>query len=233
MANQTVQELVQQLELILATDAAVAATERRKFGAAFRGEVAAAMNGLNGAEQAIPASESQRQGASLALQAAYTLGNGWIHSVHGRIEALPPDVAKMPVFTAYDFEQGNIGELDHPRIKQLLELFPVASAGRSNPDAQLPADWLTQIAAVVAAIEFNKPLTSIGDRGDKVRVRDGKRDVAEDVRSRVWHFLSYALLLRDADPLMNDYGFTPRQPASSGGGEAPAPPAVPVPESGP
>lgn len=202
-----------QLARILAGDAAAPVGSRRKFLPAFRAEIQAAYDGLSALNSAIPVTEGGRRAASIRYQEALEKGREWVRSVHKRIGGLPPTVEKAPVFAAYGFVAGKVGRLDDPDVKNKLMAFPVASASQSG-EAKLPADWLAACAALVQTIEDNESAAGIGTRSDKVKERQRLVETADDLISRVSGFLTYALPLRDFDPLMHDYGFTPRQKAT-------------------
>ena len=48
-------------------------------------------------------------------------------------------------------------------------------------------------------------------RGEKVKAKQATVKDASDALSRAFAYLTFALPLRDRDPLLHDYGFTPRQ----------------------
>lgn len=213
MATPSAEAMIGQLTQILAADQEAAGTERRKFPAAFRAEVEAALANLQSAQQAIPPSEADRRAASDALKAARQAAPDWVRTIHARIHALPPGVDKAPILAAYGFQaDGDIGRLDHERTLALLALFPVVSERLSaTPDAQVPPDQLAAIADIRARILANIPRAEVGDRAGRTRTRDDARLVADDLISRVLGYLIWALPRRDRDPRMHDYGFVPRQ----------------------
>lgn len=224
MAKTTPEDVMAQLQQILSADDAAGAGEARKFAPAFRAQVQSALTTLVSTQQAISASESDRSGARATLEQAVGQAKEWIRSVQNRIKGLPPTVNKSALAIAYGFPGGKLGDLNIERVGALLTLFPVASAAQSSAEAKLPADWLTTIAALKTQIETQGPLANIGPRGDRVKARDTARAVADDLLSRVLGYLTYSLPLRDRDPLMNSYGFSPRQlprPKNN----TPAPPA--------
>lgn len=211
MSRATVEAVARQIQTILTTDGNVQAGEARKFTAAFAAQGQAVLGGLSGAESVVKLTASERQSASEQMKTALAQGEEWIRSVHGRIAGLAPKINKQPIFTAYGFESGNLGALDSDRVLALLKGFAAASAAQKTAAAQLPADWLPEIATLQAEIERLLPLVSTGTRGQSVKARDVQRAAAEDWLSRVFGWLVYALPLRDRDPLMRDYGFEPRK----------------------
>ena len=226
MAKTTSEDVMAQLQQILSADDAAGAGEARKFSAAFRAQLQSALTTFVSAQQAISGSESDRSGARELLDQAQGQAKEWIRSVHNRLKGLPPTVNKSALAIAYGFPGGKLGELSSERIMTLLTLFPVASAAQSSAEAKLPADWLSTLAALKTQIETQTPLANIGARGDRVKARDAARAVCDDLLSRVFGWLCYALPLRDRDPLMNSYGFTPRQlPRPKATPGTPTPPA--------
>ncbi len=204
-------EVIAQLRQCLAADDNVPAEAERKLQPAFRARGESMLNRLVSAQQAISASASEREQAVAALQSAQSQAREWIRAVFSRLKGLPPGVNKSAVLTAYGFTGGKLGKLDDDRVMALLSFSGMASAGQDNPDAQLPADWLATIADLKTQIETQAPLTAIGSRADRVRLRNEARAEVDDWLSRILAWLIYVLPLRDRDPLLHDYGFTPRQ----------------------
>ena len=204
-------EVIAQLRQCLAADDGVPAEAAHKLQPEFRARGESALNRLASAQQAISASARERDTASAALQSAQAQAREWIRAVFNRLKGLPPGLNKSAVLASYGFTGGKLGELDNDRIMALLSFFSMSSAGQENPNAQLPADWLSTMSDLKTQIETQVPLATTGGRAERVRLRNEARQEADDWLSRSLAWLIYILPLRDRDPLLRDYGFTPRQ----------------------
>ena len=211
MATNKIDTLIAHLSQIIAADDAAPATERRKLPAAFRAEVVETRMRLQNAHQAVPATESQRQVSRRLLDAAYEGAEDWIRSVFARLKGLPPTVNKEALLTSYGFTGGKVGSLSHDHIEALLALFPIASGQQTDPNGQLPAEYLTAIERLKGQIDVNKPLANHAARSERIANRQTLQESAVDLISRTLAYLTYALPQRDRDPRLTDYGFTPRQ----------------------
>ena len=238
MATSTVGEVMQQLETCLGADGQVLAGKRWKFVTEFRLEAQDAHEELAAANEDIPGGESNRRTASEQLKQDYPVAEQIIHAVYNRVKGLSLTGNSLPLLVAYGFEAGKLGEFDQSRVQKFLGQFKATSADfaneaspNHNADAVLPADWIVQIGALKTRITTNELLSAVGTRADLVELRNQKRLAAEDILSRIWHYLAYALPQRDQDPLMTNYGFTPRrEPTAKEPTKTPVtPPATPSP----
>lgn len=199
-----------ELSKILKGDFDAPADSRRKFTAEFRAEIQTCFDALTDLDDEIPVSEGERRAASGRYQEAIKAGTEWIRTVHRRIGGLAPGVEKAPIYAAYGFVAGKVGRLDEPDVISKLRGLPAASGSVSGA-AKLAPDELAQCAALLSTIEANDLEAGVGERSDKVKTRMEQIKIADDLISRVMGWLTYALPGRDFDPLMNNYGFTPRQ----------------------
>lgn len=226
MADITIDGAPVHLQQMLDADTQAPTASRRKFPLDYRAEIQECADDLRSLNQAVPLSESERLSASKTYQDDLNKGREWVRSIHARIHGLPPGTQRLPIFKAYGFERDIVGELADDRVIALLAQAPVASSAQSVAGAELPADWLAAMAALLAAISSNRPKANIGGRSDTVKNRRALLDRAEDLISRTHGFLTWALPDRDFDPLMHEYGFDPRKkPVRS---ETPAPPPTPT-----
>ncbi len=226
MANTSIDGAPAHLQKFLDADADALAGSRRKFPLDYRAEIQECVDDLLTLNQAVPLSESERLVASKTYQGDIEKGREWVRSIHARIHGLPPGTQRLPIYKAYDFERDIVGELDDDRVIALLRQAPVGSGAQTVAGAELPDDWLSRIAALLAAILSNRPKANIGGRSDTVRDRRTLLDRAEDLISRTHGFLTWALKERDFDPLMHEYGFDPRK--KPGRSEEPKPVPIPV-----
>lgn len=211
MADKTIDGVAAQMRQILSADAAAPVTERRKFIPEFRAELQTNADALSALNQAVPLSESERRGASDVYKTSLDEAREWVRSIHGRIRGLAPNIDKLPVFTAYGFERDVVGALDDDRVIFLLEQAPIGSANQTIEAAKLPEDWLETLGELLETIEENAPKANIAGRSSVVGQRREVLKRAADLISRVAGYLTYALPERDYDPLMHQYGFTPRK----------------------
>ncbi len=218
MPNRGISEVTDQLEQCLGADGDVEVGKRWKFTAEFRAEVQDTFDDLVAANEDIPLSEGNRRTASDQLKVDYPVAETMIHAVYNRIKGLSLTGSSLPLLVAYGFESGQLGEFDQSRVRKFLGQFLTTSADfadvnspNHNAAAVLPADWITQITPLKKRLSDNELLASVGSRSDLVELRRQKLLAAEDIISRIWHYLSYGLPKRDQDPLLHNYGFDPRK----------------------
>ncbi len=218
MPNSSISEVTDQLEQCLEADFQVETGKRWKFTTEFRAEVQDTFDDLVAANEDIPLSEGNRRTASDQLKVDYPVAETMIHAVYNRIKGLSLTGNSLPLLVAYGFESGNLGEFDQSRVRRFLGQFIATSADfadvnnpNHNAAAVLPADWITQITPLKKRLSDNELLSSVGSRSDLVELRKQKLLAAEDILSRIWHYLSYGLPKRDQDPLLHNYGFDPRK----------------------
>ncbi len=217
-----------ELQKILKGDFDAPADSRRKFIPAFRAEIQTCFDALSEFDDEIPVAEGDRRAASLRFQTAFDEGTEWIRTVHRRIGGLSPKVEKAPIYAAFGFVAGRVGRLDEPDVINKLRLLPAASKAQSGA-AKLAPDELAECAALLEILDENENEAGVGERSAKVRARQEQIKIADDLISRVLGWLTYALKDRDFDPLMNDYGYTPRQKPTRSKEVAPVPAPVPTP----
>lgn len=223
MATDRISNKDDELSKILKGDFEASADSRRKFIPAFRAEIQNCFDALSALDGEIPVSEGERRAASGRYQEAFKEAIEWIRTIHKRIGGLAPNIEKAPIYAAYGFVAGKVGRLDEPDVISKLRGLPTASASQSGA-AQLPPNELAACAALLSTLETNQLEAGVGDRSDKVKARQAQIKIADDLISRVLGWLTYALPGRDFDPLMNNYGFTPRQKPTRTATPAPVPP---------
>lgn len=240
MPNQSIANVMGQLEKCLEADSRVETGKKWKFPADFRSEVQDSLDDLETANEEIPTTESARRTASDKLKEDYPLADQYVHSVYNRIKGLSLGGSTLPLLVAYGFAAGELGDFDQDRYRKMLGQFITTSADFANEnspnyneEAVLPAMWITELDNLKRRLGLNEVLSAIGSRADLVTLRDKKLEAARDVLSRIWHYLSYALPERDQDPLMHNYGFKRRRDAGENAGEDDSAPDNPTPDTNP
>jgi hypothetical protein len=225
MANNTPEESIAHGRLALSADGTVAAEAQHKFPVWLQTRLDEQTNTLDGLNQAVDAQEGTRREASRPLQDAYDAGEELVRDVNRQLNALPRTVNEAAARAHYGLTGGVSGRLTHAQVEALLRQF--VASGRTPPGgAQLRADTLQEIRATLTAIDTHKAGAQSGARQEQVAARDTAFDALEETLSRIWHFLSATLPEGVFDGLLQNYGFTPRQPPE----RAVAPPApAPVP----
>ncbi len=200
MPNRGISEVTQLLEQCLEADFQVETGKRWKFTTEFRAEVQDTFDDLVAANEDIPLSEGNRRTASDQLKLDYPIAEQTIRAVYNRIKGLSLTGSSLPLLVAYGFESGNLGRFDQSRVRQFLGQFLTTSADfadvnspNHNAAAVLPPAWITEITNLKQRLSDNELLSSVGSRSDLVTLRKQKLLEAEDIISRIRHYLAYAL----------------------------------------
>lgn len=227
MPNRGISEVTQQLEQCLEADSQVVTGKRWKFTGEFREEVQNLHDDLVQANEDIPISEGNRRTASDQLKQDYPLAEQYIRAVYNRTKGALLSGNTLPLLVAYGFEKGILGEFDQSRSRTMLGQIIATNADFAdedhplyNPDAVLPEAWITEITSLKKRIGDNTLLASIGSRSELVALRKKKLLEANDIISRIWHYLVYGLPKRDQDPLLHNYKFPTRKESEKKAGKA-------------
>jgi len=121
------------------------------------------------------------------------------------------DADRLGVFTAYGWEQGEIGELTDPRVEALANQAITATPSITNPAYRYPAALLTLITAQLAIVNANQPLATGGTAQTATAARDLALDLLQTTNDRVRFWYCSASDDEDQTPELAKIGRQPRR----------------------
>ena len=195
MPNEAVLQQIEIAELIRSVDHDRAATDPFKLVAATRTELDTRLADLKAKDAATPMTEGDRAGASAKVRAALDalanhLRNGF-NFVRGIGSYAISAADRLSVFTAYGWEQGEIGPSapgSDARIEALANQAITATPLISDPAWRYPAALLTLITNQLAIVNANQPLATGGTAQAATAARDlalGKLQTMNDRIQRI------------------------------------------------
>ena len=212
MPNEAVLREIEIAELIQSVDDGRAATDRFKLLAVDRTEFNTRFADLKAKDAATLMTEGDRAGASAKVRAALdALGNhlrdgfNFVRGI-GSYAITAPD--RLAVFTAYGWEQGEIGDLSDARIEALANQAITATPLISDPAWRYPAALLTLITNQLAIVNANQP-------GGTAQAATAARDLAlgklQTMNDRIRYFYCSASDDEDQTPELAKIGKQPRR----------------------
>jgi hypothetical protein len=192
MPNEAVLQEIEISELIQAVDDGRAATDRFKLLAVDRTELDLRLANLKATDAATLLTEGDRAGASAKVRAALDAlanhlrdGFNFVRGI-GSYAISAPD--RLAVFTAYGWEQGEIGNLSDARIEALANQAITATPSISDPAWRYPAALLTLITNQLAIVNANQPLATGGTAQAATAARDLALGKLQTMNDRIRFF---------------------------------------------
>src|SRR3990172_6558522 len=164
MPNEALLEQIEVAELIQSVDDVRAATDPFKLARRCGRNLTRGWPISRRKDAAMLLSEGDRAGASAKVRATLTAlgthlrdGFNFVRGISSYAIAEPD---RLSVFTAYGWEQGEIGNLTDARIEALANQAITASPSISDPAWRYPAALLTLITNQLAIVNANQPLAT-------------------------------------------------------------------------
>jgi hypothetical protein len=229
MPNEAVLEQVEFGELIQSVDDGRAAGEPFKLPAASRTLLNNRLADLKAKDSATLLTEGGRATASANVRAAVDQLNKLLRDGYNFVNGIASfqitDADRLGVFTAYGWEQGEIGNITDARTESLANQAIAATPSITNPAYRYPAALLTLITDQLAIVNANQPLATGGTAQAATAARDEALVLLQTAVDRVRFFYCSASDDEDQTPELAKIGKQPRRDA---GGAAPQPlPAAP------
>lgn len=241
MPNATVLEQVEFGELIQTVDDGRVAADPFKLPAATRTLLNNRLTDLKTKDSATLLTEGGRATASANVRAAVdqlnnlpapspltplpTGGEGPGVRGHGIASFQITDADRLGVFTAYGWEQGEIGTITDARAEALANQAIVATPAIANPAHRYPAALLALITPQLDIVNANQPAATGGTAQAATAARDLALDLLQSANDRVRFFYCSASDDEDQTPELAKIGKQPRRDA--GGAAAQPLPAAP------
>ena len=215
MPDQETNELIKIGEMTLQVDDERDENDPFKLPAAFRTLLATRLEAARTGRSGVALGESARVLSHGDLRSAFDALEALLHDGYKHIAGLKSyDITpaeRLAVFTAYGWEQGELGDFTDQRMKDLAGLAAKNTPGIAKAAHRYPAELLTRIAAELERVESLEPAATTGGRQVAVEARNDVRDDLHKAVSRTRHFYCYASDDTDETPQLAKIGLQPRR----------------------
>jgi hypothetical protein len=191
MADQATLDEIETAELIMQVDGARAAADPFKLPAAMLTLVTTRLGDCKGKNAALTMVEASTLGASQQRQQALDRLADLLRNGFAFIKSVASDdisdAERLQAFTAYGWEQGQIGDLSGAtRVEALANLAATATADATVPAAgKYPATLVTRIGNWLATFDAANVLATGGTRQTLNAARNASRDDLHSANQRV------------------------------------------------
>ena len=224
MPNLLVLEQVELSELIQSVDDGRVAADPFKLTAALRTLLNTRLADLKAKDAATLLTEGDRATASARVRAALEQLGLLLRDGFNFVRGLPSfqitNADRLGVFTAYGWEQGEIGDFSDARAESLANQAITATPSILNAAYRYPAALLTLITDQLAIVNANQPLATGGTAQAATAARDVALVLLQTTNDRVRFFYCSASDDEDQTPELAKIG---RQPRRASGDAQPQP----------